>query len=284
MTPRPGVGVVGTGRVGAVLGAALRRVGYPIVACTANSDLSRVRAEALLPGVAIRSAREVVRLADLVLLTVPDDALAATAVDLAPQVRRGQFVAHASGRHGLAVLDPMTLAGARPMAVHPAMTFTGTSLDLDRLIDCPFGVTATESVRPIAAALVIELGGDPIWVDEEARVLYHAALAHGANHLVTLVAQTMDLLSDAGVEDPARLAGPLLRAALDNALREGDLALTGPVARGDAQTVRAHLAAVPDDTVEAYRAMARATADRAVASGLLAAAEGIHEALEPEES
>lgn len=270
--PRLRVGVIGSGRVGAVLGAALRRTGHPIIGCAARSDLSRVRAEALLPGVPIVPAGQLVEECDLILLAVPDDRLAQVVDDLAQHVRAGQIVMHVSGHHGLEVLSP--LAGTLPIAAHPVMTFTGTSLDLDRLEDCPFGVTAPEPVRPIAEALVVEMGGDPVWVDEGARTTYHAALAHGANHLVTLVAQTLDLLAAAGVADPARLARPLLTAALDNALREGDTALTGPVARGDVATVSAHLADLADadsGTREAYLVLARVTLDRALASGMLTA-------------
>jgi predicted short-subunit dehydrogenase-like oxidoreductase (DUF2520 family) len=150
------------------------------------------------------------------------------------------------------------------------MTFTGTSLDLDRLDDCPFGVTAAGEGASIAAALVMEMGGDPVEVSDDRRALYHAALAHGANHLVTLVAQTLELLSAAGVAEPERIARPLLTAALDNSLREGDLALTGPVARGDHATVRAHIEQMPDSDVERiYRALALATVERAQAAGRL---------------
>lgn len=270
--PRLRVGVIGSGRVGAVLGAALRRTGHPIVGCSARSDLSRVRAEALLPGVPIVPAPQLARECDLLLLAVPDDCLPQVVADLAGHVHTGQIVMHVSGRHGPQVLAP--LAGTLPIAAHPAMTFTGTSLDLDRLEDCPFGVTAPELVRPIAEALVVEMGGEPVWVDEGARTTYHAALAHGANHLVTLVAQTLDLLAAAGVQDPAQLARPLLTAALDNALREGDVALTGPVARGDVATVSAHLGELADadsGTREAYLVLARVTLDRARASGMLSA-------------
>lgn len=270
--PRLRVGVIGSGRVGAVLGAALRRTGHHIVGCSARTDLSRVRAEALLPGTPILPAEQVADECDLLLLAVPDDRLAQVVAELVGHVRPGQIVMHVSGHHGLEVLAPF--AGALPIAAHPVMTFTGTSLDLDRLEDCPFGVTAPDPVRPIAEALVVEMGGDPVWVEEGARTTYHAALAHGANHLVTLVAQTLDLLAAAGVQDPSRLARPLLTAALDNALREGDTALTGPVARGDVATVRAHLTDLVDadsGTREAYLVLARVTLDRALASGMLTA-------------
>ena len=271
---RLAVGVVGTGRVGAVLGAALSAVGHRVVAASAVSERSRERAEALLPGVPLVTPQEVLAGADLVLLTVPDDALPSLAAGLAStgSVRPGQLLAHTSGRYGIGVLDPVAEAGGLPLALHPVMTFTGTSVDLGRLGGATFGVTAPEQLRPVAEALVVEIGAEPVWVDEDSRALYHAALAHGANHLVTLVAQACDLLAASGVEDPGRALGPLLGAALDNVLRSGDAALTGPVARGDAGTVAVHvraLATADPAVLATYRALARATADRALASGRL---------------
>ena len=125
-----------------------------------------------------------------------------------------------------------------------------------------------------------------MWIDEADRTLYHAALAHGANHIVTLVAQSMDLLRQAGANDPAAVLRPLLGAALTNALDFGDAALTGPVARGDVTTIRAHVdafaeAGTPAATRDAYSSLARATAARAEADGRLApaAARDIRQAL-----
>ena len=278
---RPGrftVGVIGAGRVGPVLGAALARAGHSVVAASGVSDRSRRRAADLLPGVPLLPAQEVAERAELLLFTVPDDALEQLVAGLASTgvIRPGKVVVHTSGRYGVAVLDPVFKAGALPLALHPVMTFTGTDVDLARLSGCSFGVTAPEPFRPMAEALVVEMGGEPEWIAEELRPLYHAALASGANHLVTLVAQAADLLRSSGVAHPNHMLGPLLGAALDNALRSGDAALTGPVARGDAGTVAAHLAELqrvaPDGPVRAaYLAMARLTADRALAAGLLTA-------------
>jgi predicted short-subunit dehydrogenase-like oxidoreductase (DUF2520 family) len=286
---RPGrltVGVVGTGRVGAILGAALAAAGHRVVAASGVSEPARTRAEAMLPGVPIVTPPEVLAAADLVLLTVPDDALAPLVSGLAATgaVRAGQLLAHPCGRFGVRVLDPATRMGALPLALHPVMTFTGTSLDLGRLTGCAFGVTAPEPLRPVAEALVLEMGGEPVWVEESARPLYHAALAHGSNHLVTLVAQSMDLLAEAGIAEPGRVLGPLLAAALDNALRSGDAATTGPVVRGDAGTVLDHVRAVglvSPEILATYRALARATADRALVGHRLqpAAAEALLDAL-----
>ncbi|MCW2601039.1 MAG: NADH-ubiquinone oxidoreductase [Frankiales bacterium] len=271
------VGVIGAGRVGAVLGAALLRAGHDLVAVSAVSEASRARAAAFLPDVPVLPPDEVARAASLVLLAVPDDALPPLVQGLADvgAFRPGQIVAHASGRHGLAVLAPAH--GALPLALHPVLPFTGTTVDLERLTGTSFGVTAPDVLRPMAEALVVEMGGEPVWVLEEMRPLWHAALAHGANHLVTLVASAADLLRQAGAEHPGQVLAPLLGAALDGALRSGDAALTGPVSRGDAGTVAAHLAALPDDVRPSYVALARLTADRALASGRLAAqsAEGL---------
>jgi predicted short-subunit dehydrogenase-like oxidoreductase (DUF2520 family) len=268
------VGVIGAGRVGAVLAAALRQVGHEVVAAAGESDASRTRIETLLPGIPVMKPSAVAKAADLVLLTVPDDALANVVRVLVDSraIRSGQYVVHTSGRHGLSVLQPATDVGAHGIAMHPAMTFTGTDIDLDRLADCAFGVTAEPAERPVAEHLVAQLGGRVNWVAEAHRSLYHAALAHGANHLVTLVSQAMELLADAGSTDPAATLRPLLSAALENTLTYGGAALTGPIVRGDVQTVRAHLtsiAASSPSTLETYAAMARSTAERAVLDGRL---------------
>lgn len=272
------VGVIGAGRVGTVLAAVLRASSsaqhHEIVAVAAESTLSRERAHTLLVGVPICKPTEVARRSDLLLLTVPDDMLANVANMLvgAGAIRPGTRVVHTSGRHGQAAIEVVRAAGAHPMAIHPAMTFTGTEIDLARLPGCVFGVTVDDADRAEAAALVADLGGTPIWVAEHNRTLYHAGMAHGANHLVTLVAQSMDLLARAGADDPAATLRPLLAAALDNALSRGDAALTGPIVRGDVNTVRAHVADIvanAPDTLASYIALARATADRAVLDGRL---------------
>lgn len=276
---RLAVGVVSAGRVGAVLGAALARAGHTVVAASGVSKESVRRAEELLPDVPLLPPDQVVNGADLVLLALPDDALAGMVRGLVAtgSVRPGQIVVHTSGAHGVDVLEPAAVAGALPLALHPVMTFTGRAEDLERIVACSFGVTAAEgdeTAWSVGEALVVEMGAEPVRVPPAARPLYHTALAHGANHLVTLVGESAELLREAGVTDPARLLGPLLSAALDNALRHGDRALTGPVARGDAGTVRKHLdvlAKHAPEMVPSYRALAARTARRAREVGLLRA-------------
>ncbi|GAB3713007.1 Rossmann-like and DUF2520 domain-containing protein [Nocardiopsis oceani] len=268
------VGVIGAGRVGSVLGVALARAGHKVVAASAVSDASVVRVEERLPSARILEPAQVAEASDLVLLTVPDDALpdlveglAATGTDL-----RGKLLVHASGALGHAVLAPATVVGALPLALHPAMTFTGRDEDVDRLANCAFGVTAPDQLRPIAEALVVEMGAEPVWIAEDKRTLYHAALAGGANHLVTLVADSASLLSEAGVPEPGRLLAPMLSAALDNALRLGIHGLSGPVLRGDSGTVAGHIEQLREnapESVASYVELARLTADRAINAGML---------------
>jgi len=276
------VGVVGAGRVGAALGSALRSVGHVVVGASGISSESLERIDTLLPGVPALEVLEVVARADLVLLTVPDDALASLVAGLAEvgAWRAGQIVVHTSGRYGTDVLAPARAAGVIPLAIHPAMTFTGTSLDLSRMVGCSFAVTGPAPVLPIGQALVVEVGGEPVLVAESDRPLYHAALAHGANHLVVLVAQAAQALGAAGIDDPGRVLAPLLTAALDGALRSGEQAIrtmTGPVVRGDTGTVQDHLRTLTMfgvqagslDAVETYRVLARSAARRALAAGML---------------
>ena len=266
------VGVIGAGKVGAVLAARLREAGHPVTTVAGESDASRERAATLLPGVSIDKPSAVARGCDLLLLTVPDDMLPNVVRVLADSgaLHEGQYVVHTSGRHGLGVLAPAAAVGAHVVALHPAMTFTGTTVDLDRLDGCVYGLTAEPAERTFAEQLVAELGGRATWVPEEMRTLYHAGLAHGANHLVTLVTQAMEMLTAAGSADPAGTLRPLLEAALDNALEHGDAALTGPIVRGDVKTVAAHLddiATNTPDTLPSYLTLARATLDRAVTDG-----------------
>jgi predicted short-subunit dehydrogenase-like oxidoreductase (DUF2520 family) len=274
---RLAVGVVSAGRVGSVLGAALARAGHTVVAASGLSAASIRRADQLLPGVPLLPPDEVVRQSDLVLLALPDDALAGMVRGLVAtdSLRPGQIMVHTSGAHGIEVLRPAVDVGALPLALHPVMTFTGRSEDIERMASCSIGVTAAEGDEAawnVGEALAVEMGAEPVRIPESARTLYHTALTHGANHLMALVADCTELLRDSGISQPERLIAPLLSAALDNVLRHGDRALTGPVARGDVATVRAHLAVLAERAPEvapAYAALARRTVARASDAGLL---------------
>src|SRR3954469_7579262 len=278
------IGIISAGRVGTALGVALERAEHVVVACSAISQQSRRRARHRLPDTAALPPDEVAGRAELLLLAVPDSELAGLVAGLAATsaVRPGTIVAHTSGANGIGVLAPMTEQGCIPLAIHPAMTFTGADEDIARLSDSCFGVTAADEIGyAIAQSLVLEIGGEPFGVREDARTLYHAALAHASNHIVTLVAGALDALRAAlsgqellgqelVINAPGglaeRIVGPLARAALENTLQRGQAALTGPVARGDAPAVARHLAAldaVNPELAQSYCANSLRTAQRA---------------------
>lgn len=275
------VGVVSAGRVGTALGVALERAEHVVVACSAISEESRERARRRLPDTVVRSAPDVAGDSELLLLAVPDTELAGIVSGLAATgaVRAGTIVVHTSGAAGIGVLAPLTEQGCLPLAIHPAMTFTGSDEDIARLSESCFGITAADEIGyTIAEALTCEIGGEPFRVHESARTRYHAALCHGGNHVVTVIDDALTALRAAlptslGIEDPdgiaERVLGPLVAAALANTLRDGHAALTGPVARGDSATVARHLQALADvdpDLAEAYRSNALRTAHRAGAA------------------
>jgi predicted short-subunit dehydrogenase-like oxidoreductase (DUF2520 family) len=223
VTPRDGrlgVGVIGAGHVGPVLGAALGGAGHAVVGIATVSDAGRERADALLPGVPVLAVPELVERSELVLIAVPDAELPGLVSGLAAvgAWQPGQLVVHTAPGHGTGVLQPATAAGAIPLAIHPAMTFTGTSIDLARLHETWCAVTAPAPVLPIAQALVVELGAEPVVVPESARARYGEVVADARTFATDAVSEVAASLREAGVERPTRLLGPLIRSAVENAL------------------------------------------------------------------
>lgn len=254
---RLAVGVVSAGRVGTAIAEALERAGHIVGAVVATSPQSRRRAAQRLAESQVLALAQVVARSELLIIAVPDAVLADVVDDVAATglLRPGTVVWHTAGAHGIGILAPLTSAGALPLAIHPAMTFVGGVDDTDRLATACFGITAADEIGyTVAQSLVYEIGGQPVRIAEADRTLYHAALAHGANHLVALISDAVAALDvavrrGAGDEEPTvRIAesilGPLVTAALRNVLDLGPAALTGPVARGDADAVADHLAAL----------------------------------------
>lgn len=260
------VGIIGMGNVGPAIGSALRASGAQIVGVAARSEQAVDRADAMLPGIPILSEDEVASKAEILILAVPDAQVEPLAKRLVESggIRPGMVVIHLAGALGLEALEPAQRIGAITIALHPAMTFSGTSLDVQRLQNCPIAYTTSPLAQPVARALIEYLGGRALAVENSARPLYHAALAHVANHLVTLVVEGEKALAQAGVEDASATLRPLVEAAVERALTEGIAGLTGPVARGDERTVASHLEALetnPELTgvARTYAALAQAT-------------------------
>jgi predicted short-subunit dehydrogenase-like oxidoreductase (DUF2520 family) len=219
---RLGVGIIGAGRVGPILGAALAGAGHALVGITAVSDSSRERAAAILPGVPILEIPEVIERSELVLLAVPDSELEALVAGLAATGawQPGQLVVHTAPGFGIGVLGPALVAGAIPLAIHPAMSFSGTSIDLSRLAETWFAVTAPTPVQPIGQALVVEMGGEPVIVDEDDRAAYAEAIATATTFSRAIVSQATDILAGIGMENPGSYLASLVRSSVEDALTQ----------------------------------------------------------------
>lgn len=217
---RLGVGIIGAGKVGPVLGAALAGAGHAIVGISAVSATSRDRAEVMLPGVPVLDVPAVIERSDLVILAVPEAELETLVAGLATAGvwQAGQLVMHTAAGYGVGVLAPATAAGAIPLAVHPAMAFTGTSIDLVRLRESFCAVTAPNAVQPIGQALVVEMGAEPVLIAEADRTSYAEAIATATTFSSAIVGQAVSLLQQIGVESPGRVLAPLVRSAVENAL------------------------------------------------------------------
>lgn len=266
--PRCDVAVIGPGRVGTTLAAALTRAGHRVVAVAGGRRESRERLVARVAGVRIEDEpAAAARRAELVLLTTPDDVLAevVTAIALGDGFREDGFAVHTSGAHGLAPLERARLAGAHVAACHPAQTFPSGAADPDAIVGAAWAVTASGDDRLWARDLVEQLGGTPHDVADDVRTLYHAGLVVGSNAVGAAVAVARQLLLGARVADPAAFLGPLVRASVDNVMADGASALTGPVVRGDAGTVAAHLERLDADAphlAAAYRRLSRVVLDQ----------------------
>jgi predicted short-subunit dehydrogenase-like oxidoreductase (DUF2520 family) len=250
------VALVGPGRAGSALAAALASAGHEIVAVAGRApDAPGVVAAAEHFGARACSVTEVGRGAVLVVLATPDAMIGEAARAIIPGLRTNALVVHCSGARGLDVLAP--IAAARPDVrlgvLHPLQTLPSGEIGAARLP----GAWAAVTGPPEVAALAEQLGMQPFAVAEEHRDRYHAAACIASNHLVALLGQVERIASTAGV--PFAAFEPLVRTALDNAFALGPhAALTGPVSRGDVDTVARHLEAVADDEHRAYRALAEA--------------------------
>lgn len=222
---RLGVGVIGAGRVGPVIGAALAGAGHALLGITAGSDRERV--EAILPGVPVLDADEIVRRSELVVLAVPHGELPGLVAGIAELGgwQAGQLVLHTDPAWGTDVLAPAARRGAIPLAVHPAVTFTGTSIDLRQLRESFAAVTAPGPVLPIAQALAVELGCEPIVIAEADRAAYGEAIATATNFSEAIVRQSVALLRQAGIDEPGRYLSTLMHSTVDRALQAPDPSL-----------------------------------------------------------
>ncbi len=250
--------LVGPGRAGGAVGAALVAAGWRVGRVAGRSpEADSVRAAAARFGAEAASVESAGRGATLVLLATPDGSIREVAGVVAPSLEPGALVVHLSGAFGVDVLDAIA-AGRDDVelgALHPLQTLPSVELGAARLP----GSWAAVAGPPRVHDLATELGLVPFTVDERHRAAYHAAASVASNHVVALLGQVERIATAAGA--PFAAFEPLVRATVDNAFALGpQAALTGPVARGDVETVARHLAAVDEEERRAYKALAGAAA------------------------
>ncbi len=260
-SPRLTIGIIGAGRVGSTLAIALSNH-HIVTHVHTTSQKFKDRLTKEIPGLKFSDIETIVNECQTLLFAVPDDALPGLIQGIASTIgfKPHQFVIHTSGRFGIDVLLPARSEGAIGFAIHPVMTLTGRSEDAARLHECPYVITCESEHEPIAATLVITLGGVEFFVKEEDRARYHAALAHASNHLNTIVQESKKELADIGIKQPELLLEPLVMASVENALLSGVDLLTGPISRGDSETIRAHIVSLRDSAMlQTYKSLALAT-------------------------
>ena len=220
---RLSVGVIGAGPVGTVLGQALAAAGHEVIGIAATDPKNLDRAEALLPKVEVLTVPEIIEQADLVLLAIPAEEISKTVSGIAAAglFRAGQLLAHTAGEFGFEILEPAAVKGVIPLAIHPGMSFTGTSIDLSRIRESYFAVAAPNVALPIAQALVIEMGAEPIVISEEDRKTYFEAISVASNFSKLIVNQSIGLLESVGVENARSVLAPVIRSAVEEALADG---------------------------------------------------------------
>ncbi len=273
-TAKAQVGFIGAGKVGAALAACLQDAGYPVVAVASRTRAAAEAFAAAMPGCRVlATAQEVADAADLVFITTPDDAIREVAQGV--RWRPGASVVHTSGAESSEALAAAAAQGAAVGSLHPLQTFADAAQARLNLPGSVFAVEAEGDLKATLMAIVEALRGTAIELRPEDKALYHAAAVLVSNYTVTLAKLASDLWLRFGWERPAAVKAllPLLKGTLANIEALGvPGALTGPVARGDADTVERHLAALAaadPDLVAVYRELALQTIPVALAKGSL---------------
>lgn len=222
--PKPGrldIGIIGAGKVGPVLARALAGAGHKIAGINATVGAAQERAQAMLPGAPLLDIETLVRGSALVIFAIPGKQLPALISGLSGLGvwQPGQLVLHTASEHGHSVFAPALASGVIPLALHPIMSFTGTSLDLQRLKESRIAVSAPAAVLPIGQALAVEMGAEPVIVEDKDRAEYADIFAAAKEMTAAIVGQTVSRLQDLGIPESAAVARSALVSSMSEALR-----------------------------------------------------------------
>ncbi len=272
---QPTLAFIGAGTLGTALAYGATAAGYTVTTIFSRDfeDAKRL-ADPLPKATAASSIHEVVS-ADLIFLTVPDDEIMAACKSV--HWRSGSYVVHCSGALSLEALESAAARGAKTGSLHPLQTFARGEQQVARLADIAYAIEASDgSIRRIMEEFVRDLGGRSQWIRGADKPLYHASAAMASNYLVALLGDASKLWETFGLtrEQGMHSLLPLVKGTLDNLQGIGfPDALTGPIARGDVETVEIHLRALKDsqpDIIPSYVAMGKRTIAMALEKGTLA--------------
>ncbi len=272
------IALIGPGRLGQAVVRLLAEAGHDIRAIIGR-DPARAIEAARFAGCRQAATTDLnrAREAELVLLALPDDHLGKMAADLRRNelLAPGTILIHFSGLHPASILLGEEGPPLQALAIHPLQTFADPVMALRSIPGSPCAVEGPEELWPLAEQLVNDLGGQAFRLAADRKPLYHAAACVASNYLVALVAAAGQIMAACDIDEnqAQRMLIPLLKGTADNLAALGpELALTGPIARGDARTVDKHLralTALPGDLQEIYRVMGRKTVEVALRKGTL---------------
>lgn len=272
---RPSTGIVGAGAVGTALGLALRRAGWPIGAIASRDEGRRERFRSLVEGArGFAEPQALIDEVELIVLAVPDDAIAALAATL--RMYSGQAMIHTSGALGAEVLEPAMAAGTQVGSFHPLVAFADTERAIAALRGATVAIEGDDQLAVVLADMADAVGATAVRLQPGSKGAYHAAAVLAAGGFVALLDAIAELGRVAGLDESGALTiyGPLIEGTLGNARALGiRAALTGPMTRGDVGTLAAHLEALrihAPGVLELYVAAARREIDLALARGALA--------------
>jgi predicted short-subunit dehydrogenase-like oxidoreductase (DUF2520 family) len=239
--------IIGAGMVGTAIGFLLKKAGCKIVAIDKSAAALR-RAESYTGGKSCRKPQEVLADADCILITTPDDIILSVCKEIARSTLiKGKYVFHLSGAGGLDLLETAKEAGAAVGSIHPLQSFSSIDNAIQNIPSSYFGITADTKTRKQAEAIVLALGGKPIYISDKQKPLYHAAACVASNYLVSLLNVVESIYQTVGIneKDAKKAYLPLIYGSLKNIELSGSVsALTGPIARGDSGTIQKHVSAL----------------------------------------
>src|SRR6266481_4242704 len=260
--------IIGAGRVGRALGIRLRELGWKIGAIVTRSEASARKAVRFIgAGKACAGLTRQILASRVILIATPDDEIVIVAQELArigEEELCGRVVLHTSGAMDSRVLDALQTRGAKIGSMHPLQSFSGVAVPSleGKVFTLEGEIQAVRVARRIARAL----GGSPVHISGNKKILYHAAAAMAAGHVLAVEEAATELLVSLGMKrgEALRALLPLSRQVLENFERLGPRAAwTGPLSRGDYQVVRAHLEALqesPEEFAQTYEALSHLAA------------------------